>query len=112
MTVAQLAEALKLETLCGSEEALDASVSGGYCGDLLSWVMGRAEEGAAWLTIMSNPNVAAVASLGALSCVILAEGVQPDAQLLQRMTGEDLPLLRSGEDAFKLAGKLYNLLYA
>ncbi|MCL2029937.1 MAG: DRTGG domain-containing protein [Oscillospiraceae bacterium] len=112
MTVSQLADALNLEALCGSAETMDAAVAGGYCGDLLSWVMGRAPEGAAWLTIMSNPNVAAVASLGSLSCVILTEGVRPDTQLLQRMISEDIPLLRSGEETFKLAGKIYKLLYA
>ena len=31
------------------------TVSGGcYCGDLLSWVMGRAPADGVWLTIMSN----------------------------------------------------------
>ena len=109
MTVAQLAEGLELEVLCGSEKALGAEVTGGYCGDLLSWVMGRAKEGAAWLTIMSNPNVAAVASLGALSCVVLTEGVLPDTQLQQRMTGEDIPLLRTEKDTYQLAGELYGL---
>ena len=112
MTVAELQDALKLEVLSGTDEAMNEQVATGYCGDLLSWVMGRAKEGAAWLTIMSNPNVAAVASLGSLSCVILTEGVRPDTQLLQRMTSEGIPLLRSEEDTFKLAGKIYRLLYA
>ena len=49
-------------------------VEGGYCGDLLSWVMGRAPAGGAWLTIMSNVNVAAVAALADTACVVLAEG--------------------------------------
>ena len=112
MTVSQMAGSLELEVLCGSPEALGAEVSGGYCGDLLSWVMGRAGTGSAWMTIMSNPNVAAVATLSGLSCVILTEGVSPDKPLLERMEGEDIPLLRSEEAAFGLAGKLYKMIYA
>ncbi|MDR1735594.1 MAG: hypothetical protein LBR85_01815 [Oscillospiraceae bacterium] len=112
MTVKQVADALELEVLCGTESALEAEVKAGYCGDLLSWVMGRADAGAAWITIMSNPNVAAVASLQGLCCVILAEGVAPDEGLGKRIEGEDIPLLRASEPAFTLAGKLYGLLYA
>lgn len=112
MTVSQLASSLGLEVLCGSPEALEAPVSGGYCGDLLSWVMGRATTGSAWITIMSNPNVAAVATLSALSCVILAESVLPDDPLRKRMESEDIPVLRSEEASFTLAGKLYGLLHA
>lgn len=112
MTVTQLAAELGLEILCGSPEALEAQVSGGYCGDLLSWVMGRAQEGEAWITIMSNPNVAAVAMLSALSCVVLAESALPDDPLRKRMESEDIPLLRSEEAAFTLSGKIYKMLYA
>lgn len=43
MTVAQLQKALSLERL--TEGDPDRQVTGGYCGDLLSWVMGRAGRG-------------------------------------------------------------------
>ena len=48
MTVQQLKEALSLKLLAG-EEGLSQEVSGCYIGDLLSWVMGRAKAGDAWL---------------------------------------------------------------
>ncbi len=59
-------------------------MGGAYVGDLLSWVMGRAGSNSAWITIMSNVNVAAVAVLAELSMIILAENVKPDADLLKR----------------------------
>ena len=37
------------------------------------WVMGKARAGNVWVTIMSNINVPAVASLSDVSCVIIAE---------------------------------------
>ena len=63
MTVAQLQKALSLERL--TEGDPDRQVTGGYCGDLLSWVMGRAREGDAWMTVMGNVNAVAVAVLAA-----------------------------------------------
>ena len=51
----------------------EREIDGVYIGDLLSWVMGRASQDNAWITIMSNINVIAVATLADTSCVIQAE---------------------------------------
>ena len=48
MTVFEIREALGLVPL---HEAEDRPVTGGYAGDLLSWVMGRAQSGDCWITI-------------------------------------------------------------
>jgi len=110
MTVSDIARTLSLEILSGDEEALRRPVEGGYCGDLLSWVMGRAPSGGVWITIMSNVNVAAVAQLADVSCVILAEGVRPDGALLDRAVLEGLPLLSAPAPAFSLAAGIAPLL--
>ena len=68
MTVQTLKEMLSLTEFHLAEP--EREVSGGYAGDLLSWVMGRAEAGSAWLTIMSNQNVAAVALMADAACVV------------------------------------------
>ena len=91
MTVAQIADTLGLTVFSAPEP--DREVSGGYMGDLLSWVMGRAEAGSAWLTIMSNQNVAAVALMADAACVVLTEGVQPDPDLLRRAREKGVNLL-------------------
>ena len=59
MTVKQLAEKYSFEVLSMPDP--DKEIKGGYCGDLLSWVMGRAEASNVWLTIMTNMNIAAAA---------------------------------------------------
>lgn len=59
----------------------DREIEGGYCGDFLSVVMGKAPEGAGWFTIMNNQNVAAVATLTDVSVIILCDGVKPDPLL-------------------------------
>ena len=83
MTVGELKTALGLKVLCESEEALAREVSGGYCGDLLSWVMGRATEGNVWVTIMTNINMVTVASLAGISLVILCDNSEIDDEVVK-----------------------------
>jgi len=73
MTVKEIAQAINAKTI--NEADFSRKVDGVYAGDLLSWVMGRAEPDNAWLTIMSNINIIAVATLSDVSCIILTEGV-------------------------------------
>ena len=101
MTVAQLQKALSLERL--TEGDPDRQVTGGYCGDLLSWVMGRAPQGSAWITVMTNVNVAAVAALCDVACVVLAQGAVPDEALRARAEREGIPILLTENDAYTAA---------
>ena len=84
MTVKEIAEKLGLAPVSVTDDTRE--VQGGYAGDLLSWVMGRVPEGAAWVTIMTNVNVVAVAVLRDVAMVIVAEGsesrVSPSILLL------------------------------
>lgn len=84
----------------------ERELSGAYIGDLLSWVMGRARSGNVWVTIMSNVNVAAVASLADVACVILAEDVSADAELLRAAETRGINLLKSKLPAYEIAVKL------
>ena len=86
------------------------AIEGAYCGDLLSWVMGRAQCGDAWITIMSNINVVAVASLSDVACVILAEGVKLDADALSAAQQKDINVLSSDKSAYQIAVTLGELL--
>ena len=56
MTVSELSEKMGLETLVPGDPT--RRVTGGYTGDLLSWVMARANEGDAWITVLGSINVA------------------------------------------------------
>lgn len=88
----------------------DREVTGVYIGDLLSWVMGRATSGDAWITIMSNRNIAAVATLADTACVILAEGVQPDEGVAELAEQKGVNLLLSSVSAYDTALRLRDAL--
>ena len=108
MTVEQLAKMLELTPHCVSDA--EREVSGGYAGDLLSWVMGRATSGDAWVTIMSNINVIAVAQLTDAALVVLSEGVVPDDELVKAAETRGVNLYSSNKPTFELAGRIFAML--
>lgn len=103
MTVYDISQKMDLKVF--TMEDPEREIHGAYCGDLLSWVMGRAEFDNAWFTIMSNQNVAAVAVMAELSCVILTEGVSPDPELLEKAAREHINLLGTDLPTFEAASK-------
>ena len=107
MTVQQLIDALSLTVFSLSDP--QRQVTGGYAGDLLSWVMGRAQSGDMWLTIMSNQNVAAVALMADVACVILTESVTPDEPLLRKAELQGINLLGSSLSTYQCAAALSRL---
>ena len=84
MTVKKLQEVLSLQILCNENTANEKEVSGCYCGDLLSWVMSRASEGDAWLTVMGNINSIGVAVLTDVACIVLTENAPLDDNAKQK----------------------------
>ena len=110
MTVRDMAESLGLEVFCLCDG--DREVSGGYAGDLLSWVMGRAKEGQVWITIMSNINTVAVASLADVSAVLLSEGAEIEESVVSKAEEQGINLLRTDMSTYESAvalGKLIKL---
>ena len=78
-------------------------VNGAYAGDLLSWVMGRAQADNAWITIMSNVNIVAVAALADVACIVLAEDVTPDKAILDTAEAKGVNILKSSLPIYETA---------
>ena len=93
MTVKALSEldGFAPAVICDGER----EISGVYIGDLLSWVMGRASSGDAWITIMSNVNILAVAALADTACIILSEGVKLGEEVLATAKEKDINIIYS-----------------
>ena len=88
----------------------EREIDGVYIGDLLSWVMGRASQDNAWITIMSNINVIAVATLADTSCVILAEDVDVPEDIKAQAEKKDVNVRKRPLPIYKTAVKLKELL--
>ena len=82
-----------------------------YCCDLLSIVMGRMPQGAAWVTVMANTNALAVASLAEAACIILAEGSTLNEQDIAKAKEKDITVLRTELPVFDCALLVYRRLH-
>lgn len=108
MTVSELSKINELKVVCMPSP--DRVIDGAYVGDLLSWVMGRAKEGNAWITIMSNNNTVAVASLADVSCVILAEGVTLEDSVIETAKQNSINILSTNLTAYDAAVSISKLI--
>ncbi len=108
MNVKEVIEKLNLNILV--EGDCDREITDCYIGDLLSWVMGRAPENCAWLTVMGNINAIAVATLADVSCIILVENASLDNDAKAKAEIMGVTILSTEENAYHLATKIYELL--
>ena len=101
MTVKELSNDERFSVL--SMPQPDREIHGADVGDLLSWVMGRADADNIWFTIMSNINVVAVASLSDVSCVVLTEGVTLPDDVLATAKQKGINVLSTELTTFEAA---------
>lgn len=110
MTVSELKNALDLTYLCGENIAEEKEIDGCYCGDLLSWVMSRAEPGNIWLTVMGNVNSIGVAVLADISCIVLTENATLDEDAKNRAEQQGVVILTTPKNSYQLASEISKLI--
>ena len=108
MTVFDLSKNSQFNVLTMPEP--EREINGVYIGDLLSWVMGKAQYDNVWITIMSNINVIAVASLSDVSCVLLAEDVTLDNEVLSTAKQKGINILSTPMSAYDAAIELSGMI--
>ena len=99
MKVDALCKLLDARVLCGTT---DREFEGVYTGDLLSRAMSRVEAGCAWVTIMANINVIAVANLTEPAVIILAENVTMQADVLAAAEENSVLVMTSPMSAYEI----------
>ena len=109
MNLREIVEKLQLKVLTG-QDRLDTEVTGGYTSDLLSDVIANSKGGNLWITLQTHQNIIAVAKLRDLAGIIIVNNRKPDEETLQKAKEENLPLLCTEETAFRITGKLYDLI--
>ncbi len=76
------------------------TITCGYAGDLLSFVMGRAPSDSVWFTVMTNVNVLAVATLAEVACVVICEDSVPMEGFTEKAKEQGINVLRTKADVF------------
>lgn len=102
MTIGQLIESGLFE-LMNEGECKDQEISTPFCCDLLSLAMGRAPRGCAWVTVIANRNTLAVASLVKAACIILAEGVGVEDEMIEKAKEHGITVFRTDMSVFGAA---------
>ena len=108
MQLGDVAQALDL-ALRTDERQLQREVTGGCVSDLLSYAMANARAGDIWITIQVHPNIVGVAELLDLAGVIIAGGQQPEKATLDKAGERGVAVLTTPQNAFAVAGRLYQL---
>lgn len=108
MKLREIVTKLGLEIAAG-ENNLDLEVTHGYVSDILSDVMAKAPRGCVWVTNQTHQNVIAIVFFKRLNAVIMAGGVEPESEALQKAIEKELPLLKSQQSAFEIVGQLFHL---
>ncbi len=109
MLAGEAARLMGMELMLPDMADQPITIKGCYIGDLLSNVMGKASGDQLWLTVITNINVVAVAQLLGLSGIVLLEGHQPAAGVLERARTEGIPIFSSAETAYEMAKKFQQL---
>ena len=99
MTLNDICRATGATLVCGET---DCDCSGVYVGDLLSRAMSHVQSGDLWVTIMSNVNVVAVASLTEPAAVLLAEAVELQPEALTAAAENRITVYSSDNTVYEL----------
>lgn len=95
--------------LVTNDHMISRDVKGLYCCDLLSWVMSRAKDGDAWITVQTHINVVAVASLLELSCIIIPESIPIDIETVDKANEENIIILSTDLNSYEIFLKMHEL---
>ncbi|MCH5169886.1 MAG: hypothetical protein J1F24_01230 [Oscillospiraceae bacterium] len=69
--------------------------------------MGRAEGDCVWITIMSNLNIIAVATLADVACIVLSEGVTVEDSIIKLAEEKGVNILLSDKKTYETAIDVY-----
>ncbi len=108
MTVEKLYSAEGIKTVVEGDPA--KQITGVYCCDMLSVAMSKAPAGGCWVTVVSNLNTLAVASLTDCACVVIAGGVAVGDDVRAKAESEGISVFTSEEPVFETALKVYEIL--
>lgn len=96
-------------TLINSVTTDDSPVTGVFASDLLSHVMGNADEGNILITVLSNINVLGVASLLDLSGVVLAHNAAVEEDVISKANELGIPMIRTALSTAQAVLSLHQL---
>lgn len=106
MTVENLVEKFSFKVLTGKSLLSKKEVKGCYVGDILSWVIEKAQPKNAWVTVAGSVDSIGVAAMAEVSCIILTDGSWLDEKAKLIAEENEMVVLLTKLNSFEVAVKL------
>ena len=103
MTIREISQVIEASLVSGNDQA---SFDGVYVGDLLSRAMSHVGFDNLWVTIMSNTNVIAVATLTEPAAIVLAEDVRLSEDALANAKANGVTVLTTKLSAYEICARV------
>lgn len=92
-----------LELKCITKNNSPKNISGCYISDLLSLAMGRVGEDNVWITVQTNVNIVAIASLTEAACIVIPEDIKVPDDVVNKAVEQEIIIFASSKTAYELA---------
>jgi len=106
MFIEELIKEIEGKILTESTNIKSLKVENVYICDLLSWVMSHAQKGDAWITVLTNVNVPAVAMMTDVACVIIPEGIDVEELTINKANENSITIIGSKYSAFEISKRI------
>jgi predicted transcriptional regulator len=106
MLIEELINAINGRILAAGADIRGRSIENVYICDLLSWVLSHASKGDAWITVLTNVNVPAVAMLTGVACVIIPENIEVEKYTLEKAEENGITIIGSRYNSFEICKKV------
>lgn len=107
MTVLEFVQHNGYTLLSCAESAADKSISGVYICDLLSMAMTGVKDGNLWITVHTNINIVAVASLTNASCIVIPESIPVEEQTVKRAEQHGVILVQAPHGSYEISVRYF-----
>lgn len=107
MNLSEIVTLLKLENVNKKPVQDEVMIEYGYTCDLLSQVLAKAKTNSVWITVQSHLNIIGVAVMAGITAVVVCEGHDIPANVIDKADEEGIALFKSTGNAFELSGQLY-----
>jgi serine kinase of HPr protein (carbohydrate metabolism regulator) len=108
MKLSEIVEKLSLNPV--QPEYVDKEITTAYTGDLLSDVMGNADDECILVTIQAHKNTIAVATLKESPAIILCNDRPIPDDMIETAKDEKIALFSTSLNQYQVSGKLFSLL--
>ncbi|NLK67828.1 MAG: hypothetical protein GX283_01515 [Clostridiaceae bacterium] len=107
MTVKEFALHNGYKILSCVDRAEELEITGVYICDLLSMAMAKIDDGELWITVHTNLNIIAIASLTNASCIVIPEGIEVEENTINKAQEKEVVIVQASDRSYDICINFY-----